>query len=89
MLSIAAMIALVMLAAAAAASLWRLARVPTAPDRILALDTLTINAIAIVLVAGMLTASAFYLEAALLMAMMGFVATVALAKFLLGGDIIE
>lgn len=89
MLSFAAMIALVMLAAAAAASLWRLASGPTAPDRILALDTLTINAIAVVLVAGMLTASAFYFEAALLMAMMGFVATVALAKFLLGGDIIE
>ena len=70
-------------------SLWRLLRGPTAPDRILALDTLYINAIAILVLLGIHLASPLYFEAALLIALMGFVGTVALAKFLLRGDIIE
>lgn len=89
MLSLALPIAVAMIAAAIALSLWRLVRGPSAPDRILALDTLTINAIALVLLVGMLLAVSHYFEVALLMAMMGFVGTVALSKFLLGGDIIE
>ncbi len=58
------------------------------PDRILALDTLAINAIALVMLIGIATSSQTYFEAALLIAMMGFVGTVALCKFLLSGDII-
>lgn len=70
-------------------NLWRLAAGPSAADRILALDTLTVNAIALVMLCGISRSSAFYFEAALLIAMMGFVGTVALCKFLLTGDIIE
>jgi multicomponent K+:H+ antiporter subunit F len=62
---------------------------PHAPDRILALDTLYINAIALLVLLGIHLASPLYFEAALLIALMGFVGTVALAKFLLRGDIIE
>jgi multicomponent K+:H+ antiporter subunit F len=89
MLSVAIAIAFVMLAAAMALNLWRLARGPTIPDRILALDTLTINTIALVMLIGMASGSTAYFEAALILAMMGFVGTVALCKFLLSGDIIE
>ncbi|MFN3746720.1 MAG: K+/H+ antiporter subunit F [Hyphomicrobiaceae bacterium] len=81
--------ALAMLAIAMGLNLWRLVRGPSTPDRILALDTLTINTIALVMLIGIATASTAYFEAALLIAMMGFVGTVALCKFLLSGDIIE
>lgn len=89
MLSIAVPIAFVMMALAMALNLWRLARGPDAPDRILALDTLAINTIALVMLLGIAISSAVYFEAALLIAMMGFVGTAALCKFLLSGDIIE
>lgn len=75
--------------AAMAMNLWRLATGPEKGDRILALDTLTINAIALVLLYGVHIGSAAYFEAALLLALMGFVGTVALAKFLISGDVIE
>jgi multicomponent K+:H+ antiporter subunit F len=89
MLNIALTAALAMIAAAMALNLWRLARGPAAPDRILALDTLAINTIALVLLTCMRLSSAVYFEAALLIAMMGFVGTVALCKFVLGGHIID
>jgi multicomponent K+:H+ antiporter subunit F len=89
MLSIALDITLVMVAVSMLLSFVRLAAGPTLPDRILALDTLYINAIAFLVVFGMRVESAIYFEAALLIAMMGFVGTVALAKYLLRGDIIE
>lgn len=89
MLSLALPVALVMVGLAIALNLWRLVLGPTAPDRILALDTLTINAIALVLMLGIALGSSLYFEAALILAMMGFVGTVALCKYLLGGDIIE
>jgi len=89
MLSIALTIAFALVAAAFVLSFVRLLRGPHAPDRILALDTLYINAIALLVLFGMQLASPLYFEAALLIALMGFVGTVALAKFLLRGDIIE
>lgn len=89
MLSLALPIALVMIGLAIALNLWRLVVGPGAADRILALDTLTINAIALVLMLGIALGSSLYFEAALILAMMGFVGTVALCKYLLGGDIIE
>jgi multicomponent K+:H+ antiporter subunit F len=89
MLSIALPIAFAMVAIAVALNLWRLVKGPDATDRILALDTLTINAIALVLMLGIAIGTSLYFEAALILAMMGFVGTVALCKFLLGGDIIE
>ena len=70
-------------------SFWRLLKGPSAPDRILALDTLYINTIALLVLLGIHLGSAIYFEAALLIAMMGFVGTVALCKYLLRGDIIE
>jgi multicomponent K+:H+ antiporter subunit F len=89
MLSIAVPVALGLLASAMGLNLWRLARGPSAPDRILALDTLAINTIALVMLLGISLSSAVYFEAALLIAMMGFVGTAAFCKFLLSGDIIE
>ena len=62
---------------------------PDLPDRMLALDTLYINAIAMLVLLGIWLASDLYFEAALLIAVMGFIGTVAVAKYLLRGDIIE
>ncbi|RBP78519.1 K+/H+ antiporter subunit F [Marinomonas rhizomae] len=70
-------------------NLWRLLKGPTISDRILALDTMYINAIALILLYGIYVESALYFEAALLIAMLGFVSTAALCKYLLRGDIIE
>ncbi|CEA05984.1 multiple resistance and pH regulation protein F [Pseudomonas saudimassiliensis] len=67
----------------------RLFKGPDMPDRILALDTLYINSIALIVLMGLLLRSNLYFEAALLIAVMGFVGTVAVAKYLLRGDIIE
>ncbi|MFK7815415.1 MAG: K+/H+ antiporter subunit F [Gammaproteobacteria bacterium] len=67
----------------------RLVKGPSVPDRILALDTLYINAIALVVLLGMHLDSALYFEAALIIAVMGFVGTIALSKYLLRGDIME
>ena len=89
MLSIAIPLAEATVAIAMGLNLWRLAKGPGKPDRILALDTLTINTIALVMLVGIDLATEVYFEAALLIAMMGFVGTVALCKFLLSGDIIE
>ena len=62
---------------------------PDLPDRILALDTLYINAIALIMLLGLYLDSNLFFEAALLIAVMGFVSTVAIAKHLLRGNIIE
>ena len=70
-------------------AVWRLLRGPDAPDRILALDTLYINAVAFIVLVGVSTGSAAYFEAALLIALFGFVATVALARFVARGDVID
>jgi len=70
-------------------NLWRLLKGPEVGDRILALDTMVINAIAVIVLIGVATANDTYFEAALLLAMVGFVGTVAYCKFLLRGDIIE
>lgn len=70
-------------------TLVRLIKGPDMPDRILALDTLYINAIALLVLFGVWLGSKLYFEAALLIAVMGFIGTVAVAKYLLRGDIIE
>ena len=89
MLNIAVPIAFALVAAAVGLNFWRLLRGPSVPDRILALDTLYINTIALLVLLGIHLSSALYFEAALLIALMGFVGTVALCKYLLRGDIIE
>ncbi len=70
-------------------SLYRLLRGPTAPDRILALDTLYVNTIALLILFGMYLDSSIYFEAALIIAMLGFVGTVMLSKFVMRRDIVE
>lgn len=70
-------------------SLWRLVIGPDQPDRILALDTLYVNTVALLMLLDIKLASSLYFEAALLIALFGFVGTVALAKFITRGDIIE
>lgn len=68
---------------------YRLLRGPTLPDRILGLDTLYINTMALLVLLGIRFDTALYFEAALVIAMLGFVSTVVLSKFLLRGDIVE
>ena len=70
-------------------NLWRIFRAPGVIDRVLALDTMVINAIALLVLYDMTDTSEMYFEAALLFAMTGFVSTVAYCKFILRGDIIE
>jgi multicomponent K+:H+ antiporter subunit F len=70
-------------------NLSRLFKGPGAADRILALDTMVINVIGLIVLGGIAGGSGISFEAALLLAMVGFVGTVAYAKFLLRGDIIE
>ena len=70
-------------------NLWRIANGPDAADRILALDTMVINVIALLVLYGIWSDTAIYFEAAMLVAMVGFVSTVAYCRFLLRGDIIE
>ena len=89
MMSIAVSIAFALVSGALLLSLWRLLEGPDKPDRILALDTLYINAIALLVLLGIHLSSSLYFEAALLIALMGFVGTVAFCKYLLRGDIIE
>lgn len=70
-------------------NLYRLVVSPGIPDRILALDTMVINAIALLILYGVWQGTAMYFEASLLFAVTGFLSTVAYAKFILRGDVIE
>jgi multicomponent K+:H+ antiporter subunit F len=79
----------VALVLAAACAFFRLARGPRAQDRIVGLDALYLNGMLLLLILGIRTGSALYFEAALAIALLGFVSTVALAKFLMRGEIIE
>jgi multicomponent K+:H+ antiporter subunit F len=89
MLELVLPIAFVLVSIALILSFYRLVVGPDVPDRILALDTLYINSIALLILLGLQLGSALYFEAALLIAVMGFVGTVALSKYLLRGDIME
>lgn len=70
-------------------NLYRIARAPGVPDRVLALDTMVINMIALLILYGISAGTGVYFEAAMLFAMTGFVSTVAYCKYMLRGDIIE
>lgn len=70
-------------------NVYRLLRGPDTADRILALDTLYVNATGLIVLLGLHYASTLYFEAALLIAALGFIGTVALSKYVLRGDIIE
>ncbi len=89
MIAAACIFAVVAISVALLLNLYRLIIGPDATDRILALDTMVINAIGLVVLVGIMFATTMYFEAALLFAMVGFVSTVAFCKFLLRGNVIE
>ena len=70
-------------------ALWRLIKGPGIADRVLALDTLFVNAIGLIVLYGIAGGTQMYFEAAMIIAMLGFVSTVAYARFMLRGNIIE
>ncbi|MDO8293308.1 MAG: K+/H+ antiporter subunit F [Gallionella sp.] len=77
------------LALAMACAAYRMLRGPRAQDRVLGLDTLYVNAMLLFLTFGIRSGSSIYFEAAFVIALLGFVSTVALAKFLMRGEVIE
>lgn len=89
MIATAVVISLYAIGLAMLMSLWRLVRGPSVPDRILALDTLYINTIALLILFGMHLDSSIYFEAALIIAMLGFISTVMLSKYVLRRDIVQ
>ena len=89
MLSLAVDVTLIMFALAIALAACRLAIGPSLPDRILALDSLYVNTVAVAVLNGIRYDSFAYFEAALLIALMGFVSTVALARYAAGGEVLE
>ncbi|GAB4261718.1 MAG: K+/H+ antiporter subunit F [Pararhodobacter sp.] len=70
-------------------NLWRVVKGPNVSDRILALDTMVINAIALLILLGIWLGSAIFFEVSMLFALVGFVSTVSYCRFLLRGDVIE
>lgn len=88
-LTAALMIAQIALVAAMGLATLRMIHGPRAQDRVLALDALYVNSMLLLITLGMRTGSVFFFEAALVIAMLGFVATVAFAKFLMRGEVIE
>ena len=89
MLSLAVELTLIMFALAIALAAWRLAIGPSLPDRILALDALYVNTVAVAVLNGIRYDSFAYFEAALLIALMGFVSTVALARYAARGKVLD
>jgi multicomponent K+:H+ antiporter subunit F len=83
------LIAQIMLGLAMAFAFYRMVRGPRAQDRILGLDTLYINAMLMLLTFGIRTANSLYFESALIVALIGFVSSIAFGKFLMRGEIIE
>ena len=83
------LLAQVMLALAMAFALYRVIKGPRAQDRILGLDTLYINAMLMLLAFGIRTANSIYFETALIIALIGFASSIAFAKFLMRGEVIE
>ena len=79
----------VLLALAMVAAFYRLIKGPRAQDRILSLDALYVNAMLLLVAFGIRSGTVVYFEAALLIGLLGFVGTVALAKFLMRGEVIE
>ncbi|EIT67958.1 MULTISPECIES: K+/H+ antiporter subunit F [Hydrocarboniphaga] len=78
-----------MLVVAMSFAAWRVLRGPRAQDRVLGMDTLYLNGMLLIVSGGVRTGNALYFEAALIIGLLGFTATVALAKFLMRGEVIE
>lgn len=88
-ISVSVMISQLMLVLAMAIVSIRMFRGPRAQDRIIGLDALYMNAMLLLVTFGISTGRVIYFEAALVIGMLGFVSTVALAKFLMRGEVIE
>ena len=82
-------IAIVAVSLAMALATWRLALGPYVTDRVLSIDTLYLNAVALIVLMGIRSHTPMLFEAALVVAMLGFASTVALARYLTRGDVIE
>ena len=89
MLAFVVPVAFALIAGALLLTFWRLVRGPSAVDRVLALDTMYINTVALLVLLGIARQSSLYFEAALVIAVAGFIGTAAWSKYLLRGDIIE
>ena len=83
------LVAQVLLASAMLCATFRLLRGPRAQDRVLGFDSLYISAMLLLLTFGIRSGNTLYFEAAMVIALLGFVGTVALAKFLMRGEVIE
>lgn len=88
-MNVALIIAFVAVALAQVMAMIRLFLGPDRGDRILALDTMVVNAIGLIVLIGIAFGTQVYFEASMIIAMLGFVSTVAYARFVLRGDIIE
>ncbi|MGR3759758.1 K+/H+ antiporter subunit F [Roseobacteraceae bacterium NS-SX3] len=89
MIQAAGLFAFACFALAVLMNLWKIVTAPDVADRILALDTMFINAIALMVLYGLALGTEIFFEAAMIIAMLGFVSTVAYARFILRGNIIE
>lgn len=89
LMNVALIIAFVSIALAQIMAMIRLVIGPDTGDRILALDTMVVNAIGLIVLLGITQGTRIYFEASMIIAMLGFVSTVAYARFVLRGDIIE
>ncbi|HTM28214.1 MAG TPA: K+/H+ antiporter subunit F [Rhodanobacter sp.] len=83
------MLAQILLLLGMGCSIIRMVRGPRAQDRVLALDAMYVNAMILLLTIGIRTGSLLYVEAGLIIALLGFAGTFALAKFLMRGEVIE
>lgn len=83
------LIAQILLVLAMGCAVVRIFRGPRAQDRVVGLDALYVNATMLLLIFGIRTTSTLYFEAALIIALLGFVSTAAIAKFLMRGEVIE
>jgi multicomponent K+:H+ antiporter subunit F len=88
-LTVSLTIAQLMLVLAMGLYVYRIVRGPRAQDRVLCLDAMYVSAMLLVLIFGIRTGSSLYFEAALVIAILGFVSSIALAKFLMRGEVIE
>lgn len=82
-------LAQILLVLAMGCAVFRILRGPRAQDRVVGLDALYVNATMLLLIFGIGTTSTLYFEAALIIALLGFVSTAAIAKFLMRGEVIE
>lgn len=89
MIAYALMFGFVAVSIALLLNLYRLATGPSVMDRVLAVDTMVINMIAMIIYYGIYHGTTVYFETALLFAMFGFISTVAYCRFILRGDVIE